>query len=68
MLWPETDAAFVSSGNGGLADRARRSSGLRSMHATPIQMRAPAQTAVLMGAGMKMPRNSSAVGRPQAKT
>jgi hypothetical protein len=38
-----------------------------AMHATPIQMRDPAQTAVLIGAGMKMPRISSAVGSPQAK-
>ena len=30
MLWPEMDAAFVSSGDGGLADRARRPSGLHS--------------------------------------
>ena len=37
-------------------------------HATPIQTREPAQTTVLIGAGMKMPKISSAVGRPQAKT
>jgi hypothetical protein len=39
-----------------------------AMHATPIQMREPAQTAVLMGSGRKMPSTNSAVGRPQAKT
>jgi hypothetical protein len=38
------------------------------MHAAPIQMREPAQTAALMGAGRKMPRTSSPVGTPHAKT
>ena len=37
-----------------------------AMHATPIQMREPAQMAVLIGAGVKMPKINSAVGR--AKT